>query len=176
MLSNLVGIISTILRIGGAAALKATAGVFQIRNNADNAFLEVQAADPTADDSLTTKRYVDTALGSQVSVIKVPFTFSAGTSTSTALVPTGSIVHNVQLNITTGLNSTAPTISVGFNGGSATALMGTADNFPTVASLQEKNQATPAPGADSAVTVTVGGSGGSAGAGTAYIFYSTPAA
>lgn len=176
MLSNLAAIISTILRIGSAAALKATAGVFQVRNNADSAFLEVQAADPTADDSLTTKRYVDQALGAQVSVIKVPFTYAAGVNTSTALIPTGAVVHNVQLNITAALNSTSPTISVGFNGGSATALMGTADNFPTVASLQEKNQATPAPGADAEVTVTVGGTGGSAGAGTAYIFFSTPAA
>jgi hypothetical protein len=177
ILSNLAGLISATFRMGGKILLDAaTTGVLKIRNNADSAFLEVYAADPTTDDSLTTKRYVDAQGGASVKTIKIPFTFSAGVETSTELVPAGAIVHGVDLQIDTALNSTAPTISVGFDGGSATALMGTGENFPTVAALQQKAQATPAPGADSAVTVTVGGTGGSAGAGTAYIFYSTPAA
>jgi hypothetical protein len=65
----------------GGPRVKRSGAVAQFRNNADSAFARSQAADPTANDDLATKRYVD-----GVSKASVDLYDSAG-GTSLALAP-----------------------------------------------------------------------------------------
>lgn len=57
---NLSGTLSTLFQIGRRSPIiRSLANTLSARSSNNSAFVEFQAADPTSDDSLATKRYVD---------------------------------------------------------------------------------------------------------------------
>lgn len=124
-------------------ALQTASGVLKVLNSDGSSLVKLQVANPTTNDDVATKSYVDAAAGitSCEQVLTMTLAFgTAGTQTSTFLLPTGTYVTKVQVQVgPTPFNGTAPTLSVGYTG-QLTKFMTTADNNLKVAGLYTKEQ------------------------------------
>lgn len=105
--------------------------------------------------------------GYKVQEIRFAITTAASQSSATQ-VPSGSIVVDAEVDITTPYSGGA-TITIG-NSGTPSAFMGTGDNNPQSVGLYSAHQDTVWPGATASVLVTVAGAP-AAGAGFAIIRY-----
>lgn len=117
------------------------------------------------------------SLTSGVQCIKVAFTTT--TATSTATIPDGAVVSRCDLKMDTGLSGgTSPDIVVGYTG-STSAWMASADHagaggVATTGTYTKTQASSQASGSAKAVLVTISGTP-TGGAGTAYVYYSSPA-
>jgi hypothetical protein len=168
-----------ILQFATGSIIKDNGGVIQHRNSTDSAFVEAQGAAPTAGDSFVTKTYGDANYGPGTSAASVKTYELTGTNasvTGAATIPANAQVLWVEYVLTTALDGTTPTLSVGTTT-SAAAFVASAD--VNVASPNYTDyKGAPISVGGSAVTpkVTLGGTGTTTGAWTVIIYYSeTPA-
>ena len=151
-----------------------TTDILKVRNQTDNGFAKVQAADPSVDDDLVTKRYYTANLPSSgtngIKTISILVGTSA-TATATEQLPANATVHQVDVDVTTPY-STGATLDIG-KSGAASALLANAvideeaQDFLSVPMLKAVGGSAYAP------LATVGGSP-SAGGALVVIHYSTP--
>lgn len=177
VLDTIYGVASrTAISLGKKLKLKFdTTDILKVRNQADDAFAKVQAADPTVDDDLVTKRYYTANLpsGGATNGIKT-ISILVGTDATTSAteqLPANAIVHQVDVDVTTPY-STGATLDIGKTGG-ASALVANAvideeaQDFLSIPMLKAVGGSAYAP------LATVGGSP-SAGGALVVIHYSTP--
>ena len=105
----------------GAAAIEA-------RDTADAAYVNVRGADPVIADDLVTLRYLQANYGGLNTVKAIEVALVGATSSSTAQIPTGSLVVSAKLKFSTA--APGAIISIG-DGGSTDLVMGSAQNDPT---------------------------------------------
>ncbi len=152
-----------------------TTGILKVRSQADDGFAKVQAADPSVDDDLVTKRYYDANLPSGgasngIKTISILVGTNA-TTDATEQLPANAIVHQIDVDVTTPY-STGTTMDIG-KSGSASALLANAtvdeeaQDFLYVPMLKGVGGTAYAP------RVTLGGSP-SAGAAMVLVHYSEP--
>ena len=101
----------------------------------------------------------------------IQFALGTATASSVTPIPSGSIVVDARLNVTTGF-SAGTTISLGQTG-AVSAFLATGDNDATTIALYDAPQVTAVSGSGLAVLATVSG-GPSVGAATVIIEYVTP--
>jgi hypothetical protein len=128
-------------------------GDFEFRDLNGASFKKLSGADPTIDDNLATKRYVDQEISAGIRCIILPITFAA-TQDSTTIIPQNSRILRTWLDVLVAY-TIASTITIG-NSANPTLLQVAADNEPDVIGTYIKAQNT-LWGADLAVRVTVNG-------------------
>jgi hypothetical protein len=161
----------TIFQIGkGGPQVKANAGNLEGRDATDAAFVIVRGATPVGANDLATKAYVDSgAVIADGGVQEIRFAITnAAAQNSVTSIPSGAIVVDAELDITTPYSGGA-TITVG-NAGSPALLMGTTDNNPQANGLYQVHQDTTYAGGPATVLVTIAGAP-AAGAGFAIVRY-----
>lgn len=182
-ISNVNGTQADAFRIGGPTPFSAngllldnvsSAGTLQLFKSDGSTRAKLQVATPTVNEDAATKQYVDSAAGttSCEQVLSMTLAFgTAGTQTSTFLLPTGTQVTKVQVVVATPFNGTAPTVTVGFTA-ALTAFMTTPDNNLKVAGSYTKEQyATMSAGSPSGVILTYVADTSSAGAATVLVWF-----
>lgn len=151
VISNVNGTQADAFRIGGPTPFSpngivldnnTSAGTLQLFQSNGTTRAKLQVATPTVNEDAATKAYADSVAGTASCEQVLSMTLAhgtAGTQTSTFLLPTGTQVTKVQVLTTTLFNGTAPTVTVGFTG-ALTAFMSTADNNLKVAGSYTKEQ------------------------------------
>lgn len=177
VLDTIYGVASrTAISLGKKLKLKFdTTDILKVRNQADSAFAKVQAADPTVDDDLVTKRYYAANLPSGgasngIKTISILVGTSATTS-ATEQLPANAIIHQVDVDVTTPY-STGTTMDIGKTG-SAAALLANAVVDEEAQDFLSVNMLKGVGGSAYSPLVTLGGSP-SAGAAMVVVHYSEP--
>ena len=173
---NLKGTIYSIFGIG-TVNLKDNTGTLEIRNEADDAFVNVSVAEPTITSHATTKNYVDTLVGTvnpdSTGTLKEVYVDITTTSPVETVqdIPASARVREVWLEITTAYSS-GTTIIVG-DSVDDDKFMTSGLNKPTKEGVYSIEQNTTANTTAGKAVVTIGGTP-SAGAGTVIIRYAIP--
>lgn len=125
LFQKLRGVIGNILQIGlSGPQIKNNSGAIEARDSTDAGFAIVRGADPVGNDDLVTKRNVNSA----PRLIRFAIDGNAATQDSTAVIPSGSRVLWVDVEITTVFNNNVD-ITVG-TVADTTAFQVAGDNDP----------------------------------------------
>ena len=168
---KIIGTIQTTFQIGlGGPLWNNNAGNLEARNAANSGFVIGRGATPVAANDWATKAYVDSgAIIADGGVQEIRFALTtAAAQNSVTSVPSGAIVVDAELDITTGY-SAGTTITVG-NAGSPALLMASGDSLATAIGLYQVHQDTAYTGGPATILVTIAGSP-SVGAGFAIVRY-----
>lgn len=122
--------LSALVEFGkGGPKLKANAGVFEARNNADNAYAILRGAAPSGGNDLVTKTFLESQALSYNKAAKVSFVFGdfgGGTKNSTVVIPNADTIYRVNIRVNSVFDAGA-TLKVGIAGTPA-LLMDDADS------------------------------------------------
>ena len=165
--ATIVQISKSILQFAGSAGLKLldSSGVGKITAADGTTLARLQVGTPSSGSDAATKTYVDGAVGA-------PFRLTGTTSTvtATATIPANAYVTKVVVIVTTALDGTSPTLSVGTTA-SAEAFVPAASITAGTANTQVFEGSTSVGGSAVTLRVTVGGSGITTGAFEVWVYY-----
>lgn len=171
--SKIRAIIGSIFQLGnGGPNIKASSGVVEARNAADDAYAIIRGADAVGSNDLINKSQLDASIGGAQRVMR--FTFGLTDTDSTNTIPANARILEARIEITTPYDNSA-TIDLGVDGGTADLLVDQTDIDSATADIYSVPQDTDWGGSAAKAQVTVGNAP-TAGAGVATIVYTEPLA
>jgi hypothetical protein len=172
ILATIFRIPKSLLQFASGSILKDNGGTFQAFESDGTTLAEVQGAEPTAGDSFVNLTYADAHYGGNAAAVKeYVITGTTATVTGTDLIPANATVSEVRFFLTTALDGTSPTISIGTTATAALFVASASIDVTQANQVDFQGEPISVGGSDVAPRVTVGGSGITTGAWKAVIFY-----